>query len=150
MLKPILLVDDNRDDADLVRLVLRKSKVVNPLLICESGHEALEYCHGIGEGNYVKPVLIILDLKLPDIPGIEVLRSIRVNEHLWDCRVVVLTGMDEYEDTVEARILKVKVIIQKGQQFPLEIHQFFDAGIKLGIWWLLLDERPANEGGDVS
>lgn len=145
--KPMLLIEDNHDDADLVRLSLRKANILNELIIFESGKAALEYIHNIGDGDESnsKPVLIILDMGLPDMPGVEVLRSIRVHPATFDCRLIILTGAGEYEDLVTARQLGNNAFIQKGSQLPLEIRQFFDAGVKLGMWWLMLDTPPEGE-----
>ncbi len=140
--KIILLVEDNPDDEELTRLAFEESHVANELVGARDGQEALDYLLMNGkfagrkpEGN---PQLVLLDLKLPKIDGLEVLRRIRSEEKTKILPVVILTSSKEESDLVASYTLGVNSYIQK----PVDFTQFLDAVRQLGLYWLVLNETP--------
>lgn len=142
--KIILLVEDNPDDEELTRLAFAESRVANELVVVRGGQEALDYL--FAGGNYtdrdvcIRPQLILLDLKLPKIDGLEVLRRIRADEKTKFLSVVVLTSSKEESDLVESYLLGANSYIQK----PVDFSQFIDAVRQLGLYWLVLNESPQH------
>lgn len=142
--KIILLVEDNPDDEELTRLAFAESRVANELVVVRDGQEALDYL--FAGGNYmdrdvcIRPQLILLDLKLPKIDGLEVLRRIRADEKTKFLSVVVLTSSKEESDLVESYSLGANSYIQK----PVDFSQFIDAVRQLGLYWLVLNESPQH------
>lgn len=140
----ILLVEDNPDDEELTRLAFAESRVANELVVVRDGQEALDYL--FAGGNYtdrdvcIRPQLILLDLKLPKIDGLEVLRRIRADELTRFLSVVVLTSSKEESDLVESYSLGANSYIQK----PVDFSQFIDAVRQLGLYWLALNESPQH------
>lgn len=140
--KVILLVEDNPDDEELTLLALRQSRIMNSVVITRDGVEALDYLYC--KGNYAdrmpckKPQLILLDLKLPKIGGLEVLKKIRANESTRFIPVVVMTSSSEEEDIISSYKLGANSYIRK----PVEFHRFVDAVAQLGVYWLLINELP--------
>ena len=138
----ILLVEDNRDDEELTRLALEDSNVLNNLVVVHDGQEALEwiFCTGkYAERNpCVLPSLVLLDLKLPKIDGLEVLRQVRADERFRTLPVVVLTTSREERDVVESYHLGVNAYVVK----PVAFREFMDAVKNLGLFWAVLNEPP--------
>lgn len=131
----ILLVEDNPDDAELAIRALRKSNLANHLLHLLDGQEALDFLFN-QENN--KPKLVLLDLKMPKVDGIEVLRKLKADERTRTIPVVMLTSSKEERDIVETYKLGVNAYIVK----PLDFEQFGKAVGQLGLFWLVLNQTP--------
>ena len=140
--RTILLVEDNPSDIALTRRALEKARIANLLVVVEDGQEALDYLLGSGAhagrdtGN--QPALTLLDLKLPKIPGLEVLRRIRSEALTRRLPVVVLTSSDEEQDVARSYDLGINSYIRK----PVDFRQFAQAVEQLGLYWLVLNEPP--------
>lgn len=138
----ILLVEDNPYDAELTIRALKKRHLANHLLHVEDGQAALDYLFGTGayEGRDVaeQPKLVLLDLKLPKVDGIEVLRRLRADERTKLVPVVVLTSSHENSDLTECYKLGANSYTVK----PVEFESFSEAVSKLGLFWLLVNEPP--------
>jgi two-component system response regulator len=138
----ILLVEDNPDDEDLVLRALRKRNISNQVVVCHDGAEALEYVFGTGKyaGRDVAdfPAVMLLDLKLPKIDGLTVLKRIRADERTRLMPVAILTSSNLEEDLIRGYELGANSYVRK----PVEFEQFMDAVQQLGIYWLLLNEPP--------
>jgi len=136
----ILLVEDNPDDILLTKRAFKKSNILNELVIARDGVEALDYLFGTGiyEGRdmNVMPILILLDLNLPKIDGIEILRRLRANERTKLIPVVVLTSSKEQKDLIESYSLGANSYIRK----PVDFDQFINAVRQLALYWVLLNE----------
>jgi two-component system response regulator len=140
--KTILLVEDNPSDIDLTKRAFDKGHINNNLIVAEDGQEALDYIFGKGkhasrDANQL-PVLILLDLKLPKIGGLEVLKIIRATEKIKRLPVVVLTSSKEEQDVAASYDLGVNSYIRK----PVDFNQFADAIKHLGLYWLVINEPP--------
>ena len=141
MLKPILLVEDNPNDLELTLIALAKSQLANEVVVVRDGAEALDYLHRRGEfreraiGN---PAVILLDLKLPKVDGLEVLKNIRETEALKSIPVVMLTSSKEEQDVVRSYELGVNAYVVK----PVDFTEFVRAIADLGIFWAVLNEPP--------
>jgi CheY-like chemotaxis protein len=139
----ILLVEDNPDDEALTLRALHKNRVSNPVIIVHDGVEALEFL--FGEGIYAGrntaelPAVILLDLKLPRLDGLEVLRRLRKDERTSVIPVVVLTTSNEDKDIIHSYALGANSYVRK----PVDFDQFTEAVGKLGMYWLLVNEPPA-------
>ena len=145
--KIILLVEDNPDDEELTRLAFEKSNVANELTVVRDGVEALDYLFGTGahagRDPGAMPAVILLDLKLPKIDGLEVLRRLRADDRTKLLPVVVLTSSREQEDIVRSYSTGANSYVRK----PVEFEQFVQAVRQLGLYWLLLNEtRTGPEG----
>lgn len=138
----ILLVEDNPDDEALTLRALRKNNIKNEVHVARDGVEALDFLLATGghEGRDVNilPELILLDLKLPRIDGLEVLRSIRTHEHTRLLPVVVLTTSVEEQDRLQSYDLGANSYVRK----PVDFQQFIQAVGQLGLYWLILNEQP--------
>jgi two-component system, response regulator len=140
--KTILLVEDNPSDIDLTKRAFEKGHINNNLIVAEDGQEALDYI--FGKGIYASrdvnqlPVLILLDLKLPKIGGLEVLKIIRATEKIKRLPVVILTSSKEEQDVAASYDLGVNSYIRK----PVDFNQFADAIKHLGLYWLIINEPP--------
>jgi two-component system, response regulator len=140
--KVILLVEDNTSDIELTRRALEKSRIFNEVIVVEDGKDALDYlfCEG-SFGNRDKndlPAVVLLDLNLPRMNGLEVLQTIRSNEKTKTLPVVILTSSDHEKDIVSSYNLGTNSYIKK----PVDINHFVEAVGKLGVYWLLLNEIP--------
>jgi len=140
--KVILLVEDNPSDVKLTKRALEQNQIANKLIVAEDGREALDYLLGLGQyaGRDVRdfPAVVLLDLKLPRIDGLEVLKEIRANEHTMLIPVVILTSSDQEKDLIASYKLGANSYIRK----PVDFHQFAEAVRNLGMYWLLLNEPP--------
>jgi len=140
----ILLVEDNPDDVDLTLRALKKNNIKNQVVVAKDGVEALDYLHGTGlyAGRNVKelPVVVMLDLKLPKISGLEVLKSIRQGDSTRLIPVVILTSSAEQKDVIEGYQLGANSYIRK----PVDFEQFVEAVKILGLYWTLWNERPSS------
>jgi len=130
----ILLVEDNPDDEALTRRALQKNNVTNEMVVAHDGQEALDYLFGAGR----LPQLILLDLKLPKIDGLEVLRRLRAEERTRLLPVVILTSSNEERDLVTSYSLGANSYVRK----PVDFKEFTEAARQLGVYWLLLNEPP--------
>jgi two-component system response regulator len=143
--RPILLVEDNPDDIELTLRAFRKRRILNPVVVLRDGQEALEYLFGTGryadrEPSGV-PLVILLDLKLPRVDGLEVLRRIRADERTRMQPVVMLTSSVEEEDLIASYRLGVNSYIRK----PVDFEQFVEVVGQIGLYWLLLNEPTPDE-----
>ncbi len=140
----ILLVEDNPRDADLALRALRKHNLANRLHLVRDGQEALDFL--FAEGAYAerninsRPRLVLLDLKLPKIDGLEVLRQVKSDERTQSIPVVVLTSSREEKDLVESYRLGVNSYIQK----PVDFDKFLSCVRELGLYWLLVNLTPGS------
>lgn len=138
--RPILLVEDNPDDEALTLRAFNKNRIGNPVVVARDGVEALDYLfgngHHAGRDLSVMPAVILLDLKLPRIDGLEVLRRIRANERTSLLPVVILTTSKEQQDIYEAYSLGANSYIRK----PVDFEKFIQAVSQLGLYWLVLNE----------
>jgi two-component system, response regulator len=140
--KIILLVEDNPSDIGLTQRALAKSRIANDLVVAEDGQDALDYL--LGGGAYAGrdvtqlPTLVLLDLKLPRVDGLEVLRRIRTETLTRRLPVVILTSSKEEQDLATSYDLGVNSYIRK----PVDFEQFAQAIEHLGLYWLVLNEEP--------
>lgn len=138
--KVILLVEDNPNDEVLTLRALKKNKIVNDIVVAHDGVEALDYLFGKGQyaGRDTRsmPQMVLLDLKLPKVDGLQVLQKIRSNELTKRLAVVVFTSSTEEEDLVKSYDLGANSYVRK----PVDFEQFLDATRQLGIYWLVLNE----------
>ena len=141
----ILLVEDNPDDEMLALRAFKKNNITNEVNVARDGVEALDFLFGRGsyDGRDVahQPSLILLDLKLPKMDGLEVLKALRANEHTKLIPVVVMTTSKEEDDLVRSYSLGANSYIRK----PVDFNQFIDAVRQVGLYWLVLNEPlPAH------
>ena len=139
----LLLVEDNPSDVGLTERALEKARIANQLVVAEDGQEALDYLLGAktGEGGTGElPALVLLDLKLPRVSGLEVLRRIRSNPRTRRLPVVILTTSKEEQDVASGYDLGANSYIRK----PVDFRQFAAAVEQLGLYWLVLNEAPPN------
>ena len=137
----ILLVEDNPDDVELTLHALKRNNIVNPVEVVRDGQEALDYIFYTGKHSNSKhplPGVILLDLKLPKVDGIDVLRRIKGDSKRKLIPVVVLTSSKEEKDVVESYNLGVNSYIRK----PVDFDQFVDTVKHIGYYWLLINEHP--------
>jgi two-component system response regulator len=137
----ILLVEDNPDDAELTMRAFRKSKILNDLILVRDGVEALDYLFSTGSFSgrdpNASPELVLLDLKLPKVDGLEVLRRMRADDRTRRIPVVVLTSSGEEKDIVSSYDLGANSFVRK----PVDFAQFLEAAQQLGLYWLVLNQR---------
>ncbi|MGZ5181147.1 MAG: response regulator [Ramlibacter sp.] len=141
MLKPILLVEDDKRDLELTLVALERSQLANEVIVVRDGAQALDYLLREGdfrqreEGN---PAVVLLDLKLPKVNGLEVLQKVRATESLRSMPVVMLTSSQEESDVLRSYELGVNAYVVK----PVEFKQFVAAIADLGVFWAVLNEPP--------
>lgn len=142
--KVILLVEDNPDDEALTMRAFTKNNIANKVIIAHDGVEALDYLFGTGtyadQNPTELPAIILLDLKLPKIDGVEVLRRLRADERTRLLPVVVLTSSREEEDRLNCYSLGANSYVRK----PVDFDEFISAAGQLGLYWLLLNESPTG------
>jgi two-component system response regulator len=139
----ILLVEDNPDDAELAQRAFKKSQIQNEIVLVRDGVEALDYlfCTGtFADRPVVMPEVVLLDLKLPRIDGLEVLRRLRADERTKYLPVVVLTSSSQEQDIVRSYDLGANSYVRK----PVDFGQFADAARQLGLYWLVLNQSPRH------
>jgi two-component system response regulator len=140
--KVILLIEDNPDDEALTIRALKKSNIKNTVVVARDGAEALDYLfgHGAHEGRdtSVLPQLALLDLKLPKVDGLDVLRAIRADERTKRLPIVILTSSKEDSDLLDGYERGANSYIRK----PVDFVTFADAVHQLGLYWLVLNESP--------
>lgn len=141
MLKPILLVEDDKRDLELTLMALERSQLANEVITVRDGAQALAYLNQEGEfadrgtGN---PAVILLDLKLPKVDGLEVLEQVRANPSLRSVPVVMLTSSQQESDVLRSYELGVNAYVVK----PVDFKQFVSAIADLGVFWAVLNEPP--------
>ncbi len=140
--KKILLVEDNPDDVALTLRALKKNHILNEVVVAADGVEALDYFFGTGahagRDVSVQPALVLLDLKLPRLDGLEVLKAVRNDDRTKLLRIVVLTTSREEQDVIESYRLGANSYIRK----PVDFDEFMRSVGQLGLYWLLLNEAP--------
>lgn len=140
--KVILLVEDNPDDVTLTLRALKKNNIVNEVVVAHDGEEALEYLTATGAyaGRTVAdlPQVVLLDLKLPKVSGLDVLRAVRADQRTHLLPVVILTSSTEERDIVSSYDLGANSYIRK----PVDFDQFLEAVRQLGLYWLVLNQAP--------
>ena len=140
--RALLLVEDNPDDEALTVRALKKNKIVNEVVVTRDGVEAWEYL--LGEGAYagrdvrLMPQVILLDLKLPRLDGLGLLRRVRADERTKRIPVVILTSSNEEQDRISSYDLGANSYVRK----PVDFEQFVQAASQLGLYWLVLNEPP--------
>jgi len=143
--KIILLVEDNPDDEALSIRALKKSNIRNEVVVARDGAEALDFLFGTGahagRDMSLWPQVILLDLKLPKVDGLEVLRRIRADERTQLLPVVILTSSKEERDLIEGYKLGANSYVRK----PVDFSQFAEAVRQLGLYWFVLNEMPPSQ-----
>lgn len=138
----ILLVEDTSEDAELAIRALRRNKIANEIQIAEDGVEALDFlfCRGSHQGRASShlPKLVLLDLKLPKIDGLGVLREMRADERTKAIPIVILTSSKEQKDVIEGYNLGVNAFVQK----PVDFKKFGEAIRQIGLFWMLVNQAP--------
>jgi two-component system, response regulator len=141
--KKILLVEDNPNDVELTKRALKKSNIGNELIVANDGVEALNYFFGEGNGGWASdelPVVVLLDLNLPRVNGIDVLRRMRANEKTKFVPVIILTSCNEEKDIISSYGLGANSFVRK----PVKFNDFAEAIRLLGLYWLLINQTAPN------
>ncbi|MCW5772422.1 MAG: response regulator [Rhodospirillaceae bacterium] len=142
--REILLVEDNPDDEALTLRAFARNKIGNPVVVARDGAEALDYLFGTGahagRDTRILPQVVLLDLKLPKVDGLEVLRRLREEDRMRSLPVVVLTSSREERDMVDSYRFGCNSYVRK----PVDFDEFVEAARQLGLYWLLLNERPQD------
>jgi two-component system, response regulator len=140
--KTILLIEDNPSDIELTKRALTRGRILNEVLVIENGKEALDYFTGqgtyAGRNIYDLPALVLLDLNLPVVGGLEILKEVRSMKHSSRLPVVILTSSLEDDDVAKSYDLRVNSYIRK----PVDVDEFMEAVKNLGLYWLVLNEFP--------
>src|ERR671939_335104 len=145
-LKRILLVEDSPNDVELTLSALAENHLANEVVVVRDGQEALDYLYGRGvfklraEGH---PAVVLLDLKLPKVDGLEVLEKLKSDADLRSVPVVMLTSSREEQDLVRSYTLGVNAYVVK----PVDFHEFVDAVKELGLFWAVINEPPPGSAG---
>jgi two-component system response regulator len=138
----ILLVEDNPDDVELTLLAFEENRLCNDIVVARDGEEALHYLFGAGKyadrEDQDLPSVVLLDLKLPKISGLDVLKQIRSDERTSCLPVIILTSSKEDEDVISSYKLGANAYVRK----PVDYNQFVKAASTLGLFWLVLNETP--------
>ena len=138
----ILLVEDNPDDEALTLRALKKNNISNQVVVARDGAEALDYLFGTGQYSgrdaNLTPQVVLLDLKLPKVEGLEVLRRMRANASTKLLPVVILTSSNEEQDRINGYDSGANSYVRK----PVDFNQFIEAVRQLGLYWLILNEQP--------
>lgn len=140
--KIVLLVEDNPDDEALTVRALRKNHLSNEIIVARDGQEALDFM--FGQGTYadrdtsVLPQVILLDLKLPKVDGLQVLEQLRANPKTRHVPIVILTSSSQEQDMIRGYDLGANSFVRK----PVDFEQFLEAARQLGLYWLVLNEVP--------
>lgn len=138
----ILLVEDNPDDVELTRLAFDEGGICNEIVVARDGAEALDYLFGTGKYEdrdlSSMPAVVLLDLKLPKVDGLEVLRRIREDSRTHALPVVVLTSSKEDEDVIKSYNLGANAYVRK----PVDYNEFVRAAKTLGLFWLVMNQPP--------
>ena len=145
-LKPILLVEDNPNDIELTLAALESSQLANEIVICRDGAEALDFIYRRGphaDRQIQDPAVVLLDLKLPKVDGLEVLAKVKGDPVTRGIPVVMLTSSREETDVVRSYDLGVNAFVVK----PVGFEEFFAAIKELGVFWAVLNEPPPHRGG---
>jgi len=144
--RTFLLVEDSPDDAELTIRAFEKSRLVNEVVLVRDGQEALDYLFGTGahagRDLSIMPELVLLDLKLPKLGGLEVLRRMRQDPRTRRQPVVVLTSSNEERDIISSYDLGANSFVRK----PVDFEQFLEAARQLGLYWLILNSPPVVPG----
>lgn len=145
--KAILLVEDCPDDVELTMRALKKNDIKNEVVVANDGVEALDFLFGRGKysgrDTGELPALMVLDLKIPKIGGLEVLRNVRADERTRNLPVVILTSSKEDRDLLSGYALGANSYVRK----PVDFNQFADTAGLLGLYWLRVNEAPPAKGG---
>lgn len=145
-LRPILLVEDNPRDLELTLAALAKCQIANEIVIARDGAEALEFLRRGGihaERGPGDPAVVLLDLKLPKVDGLEVLEKVKSDPEMRQIPIVMLTSSREERDLVRSYQLGVNAFVVK----PVDFREFFEAIQDLGVFWAILNEPPPRTGG---
>jgi CheY-like chemotaxis protein len=151
-LKPIVLVEDSAKDIELTLAAFEESNLANPVVVLRDGSEALEYLRNlVSVGSEVQPAVVLLDVKMPKVNGVEVLRNIKADPNLRNLPVVMLTSSRESPDVVECYELGANAYVVK----PMGFSEFFEAVKTVGKFWAIVNEQPkvrrtGGEGCDGS
>ena len=144
----LLLVEDNPDDVELTLMAFERSKIANEVVVARDGAEALDYLYCTGahadRDPEVMPEVVLLDLKLPKIDGLEVLRRVRADPRTRRLPVVVLTSSNEERDLVASYDLGANSFIRK----PVDFSEFVEAARHLGLYWLVMNQSAPGPGGE--
>ena len=140
--KVIFLVEDNPDDELLTLRALKNNNISNEVIVARDGQQALDYFFGEGASARTTPTVMLLDLKLPKVDGLEVLRRIRADERTHMQPIVILTSSKEEQDLLTSYRLGANSYIRK----PVDFSQFLEAIRQLGLYWLVLNETPPSKG----
>ena len=145
MTAPILLVEDNADDEALTLRALKKNNIHNQVVVARDGVEALDYLFGTGayagRDLSIMPQVILLDLKLPKLDGLQVLQQLRADARTRLLPVVILTSSKEQQDLISGYSLGANSYVRK----PIDFTQFIESVRQLGLYWLLLNEPPPTQ-----
>ncbi|HTV93014.1 MAG TPA: response regulator [Verrucomicrobiae bacterium] len=144
MRKPyILLIEDNADDIDLTRRAFEKNHIANDVVVMRDGAQACAFLFGEERSSDGYPALILLDLNLPKVSGLEVLQRIRATEATRMLPTVILTSSKQDEDLMQGYRLGVNSYVRK----PVDFNEFVEAVRQVGLYWLVLNEPPPAAGG---
>ena len=148
-LKQILLAEDSEDDAELTTAALRENHIANDIVLVRDGEEALDYLYRRGAYQSrpeVMPTVVLLDLKMPKVDGLEVLKTLRADARMKTLPVVILTSSRQESDIVESYQLGVNAYVVK----PVKFQQFAEAVRVLGLFWAVLNESPPVRSRSVA